>query len=46
MYRVEFDEKDNAEPQEYTKDQLQKVICRPVIGIGGIMFVPYNGPLH
>ena len=43
MYRVEFDERDNAEPQEYTEDQLLKVICRPVVGIGGIMFVPYNG---
>lgn len=39
---MEFDEEDNAEPQEFTEDQLQNINSKPVIGIGGITFVPYN----
>ena len=47
IYTVEFDEKDNAEPQQYTEDELQKIISKPVTGIEGISFVPYTDmPVH
>ena len=42
IYTVEFDEKDNADPQQYTEDELQKIISKPVTGIEGISFVPYT----
>ena len=42
IYTVEFDEKDNAEPQQYTEDELQKIVSLPVVGIEGIRFVPYT----
>jgi hypothetical protein len=45
IYTVEFDEKDNADPQQYTEDELQKIVSKPVVGIEGISFVPYRDML-
>jgi hypothetical protein len=42
IYTVEFDGKDNADPQQYTEDELQKIVSMPVVGIEGIRFVPYT----
>ena len=30
IYTVAFDEKDNADPKQYTEDELQKIISKPV----------------
>ena len=43
LYTVEFDEKDDAEPQKCTADELQKIVTEPVVGMKGISFVPYPG---
>jgi hypothetical protein len=43
VYIVEFDEKINDDPQQYTEDELQKIISRPVFGIEGISCSPYTG---
>ena len=40
---AEFDEKDNADPQKYTSDELQTIVTKPVVGMKGISFVPYTG---
>ena len=42
IYTFHFDQEDNADPQHYTEGQLQKIISKPVVGIGGITFVPYT----
>ena len=42
IYTVHFDWEDNADPQHYTEDELQKIISKPVVGIGGIAFVPHT----
>ena len=42
IYTVAFDREDNAGPQQYTEDELQKIISKPVTGIEGISFVPYT----
>ena len=43
IYTVDFDQEDNAGPQQYTEDELQKIISKPVVGIRDIAFVPYTG---
>ena len=43
LYTAEFDKKDNADPQKYTSDELQKIVTKPVVGMKGISFVPYTG---
>jgi hypothetical protein len=45
IYTVEFDEKDNADPQQYTEDERQKIVSKPVVGIEGISIVPYRDTL-
>ena len=42
IYTVDFDQKENAGPQQYMEDELQKIISA-VVGIGGIAFVSYTG---
>ena len=43
LYTAEFDEKDNADAQKYTSDELQKIVTKLVVGMKGILFVPYTG---
>ncbi len=45
IYTVQFDREDNADPQHYKEDELQKIIFKPVVGIESIEFVPYTGML-
>ena len=40
IYTVHVDREDSADPQHYTEDELQKIIFKPVLGIGCIAFVP------
>lgn len=44
IYAVEFNENDHANDQEYTKDELEKTISKPFLGIGGNKFylTPYT----
>jgi hypothetical protein len=43
LYTAEFNKKDDADPQKYGPDELQKIATELVVGMKGISFVPYPG---
>lgn len=43
LYTAEFDEKDDADPQKNTANELQKIVTKPVVRMKGILLVPYAG---